>query len=142
MNYYFCKLLTSSNKNSTSGLNSGFILDILYVLLLKIKILNTVEWKITIIFYFETWTWFAESFRLYNAPYRSSFITVCFLTFLSVLRPSLFEDCLKTVRNVANLGTFELERSNTLERIVENFHRTITFTFQNGKNHCIRFEYD
>jgi hypothetical protein len=34
-------------------------------------------------------------------------------------------------------GTIESERSNALERIVENGHGTVTFTFQKRKKHCI-----
>jgi len=36
----------------------------------------------------------------------------------------------ETVKNVRGLGTFESERSNAFERIVENVHGTVTFTFQ------------
>jgi hypothetical protein len=34
-----------------------------------------------------------------------------------------------------HLGTIELERSNALERIVENGHGTVTLTHQKRKKH-------
>jgi hypothetical protein len=46
----------------------------------------------------------------------------------------------ETVRNgerQEHLGTIELERSNAMERIVENGHGTITFTLQKRKNYCM-----
>jgi hypothetical protein len=41
-----------------------------------------------------------------------------------------------TLKGQERLGTFESERSNAMERIVENDHRKITFTFQKRKNYC------
>ena len=38
------------------------------------------------------------------------------------------------VRNIGYLETFEPERSNTLERIVENVHGTVRLTFQIERN--------
>ena len=35
-----------------------------------------------------------------------------------------------------HLGTIESERSNALERIVENGHGTVTLTHQKRKKHC------
>jgi hypothetical protein len=46
---------------------------------------------------------------------------------------------MKTVRNgknVRRLGTLALERSNALERIVENAQGTFRFTLQERKNNC------
>jgi hypothetical protein len=42
-----------------------------------------------------------------------------------------------TVNGQERLGTFESERSNALERIVENGHGTFTLTFQKRKNYCM-----
>ena len=42
-----------------------------------------------------------------------------------------------TVNGQERLGTFESERSNAMERIVENVHGTVTFTLQKQKNYCI-----
>jgi hypothetical protein len=41
-----------------------------------------------------------------------------------------------TLNGQERLGTFESEGSNATERIVENGHGTITFTFQKRKNYC------
>ena len=61
-------------------------------------------------------------------------------------RPFMIENAHKTIENVRersgtvngqeNLGTIESERSNALERIVENGHGTVTFTLQKPKKHC------
>jgi hypothetical protein len=46
----------------------------------------------------------------------------------------------KTVENgQKHLGTFESERSNALERIVENGHGMVTFTHQKPRDYCIVF---
>jgi hypothetical protein len=44
-----------------------------------------------------------------------------------------------TVNGQEHLGTIESERSNALERIVENGHGTVTLTLthQKQKKHCI-----
>ena len=42
-----------------------------------------------------------------------------------------------TVNSQERLGTFESERSNALERIVENGHGRVTFTLQKRKNYRI-----
>jgi mRNA degradation ribonuclease J1/J2 len=43
-----------------------------------------------------------------------------------------------TVRNgQEHIETFESERSNALERIVENGHGTVTLTYQKRKNYCM-----
>jgi tRNA (Thr-GGU) A37 N-methylase len=41
-----------------------------------------------------------------------------------------------TVNGQEHLGTIESERSNALERIVENVHVTVTLTRQKRKKHC------
>jgi hypothetical protein len=41
-----------------------------------------------------------------------------------------------TLNGQERLGTFESERNNALERIVENVHATVTFTLQKRKKHC------
>jgi hypothetical protein len=41
-----------------------------------------------------------------------------------------------TVNGQEHLVTIESERSNALERIVENGHGKVTFTFQKRKNYC------
>jgi hypothetical protein len=41
-----------------------------------------------------------------------------------------------TLNGQERLGTFESERSNAMERIVENGHGTFTFTLQKRKNYC------
>ena len=40
------------------------------------------------------------------------------------------------VKNGERLGTFKPERSNALERIVENVHDMVLFKFQKRKNNC------
>jgi hypothetical protein len=40
-----------------------------------------------------------------------------------------------------DLGTIESERSNALERIVENGHGTVTLTHQKRKKHCNYMNY-
>jgi hypothetical protein len=44
-----------------------------------------------------------------------------------------------TVNGQEHLGTIESERSNALERIVENGHGTVTLTHQKRKKHCIKY---
>jgi hypothetical protein len=45
-----------------------------------------------------------------------------------------------TVDGQERLGTFESERINALERIVENGHGTVTHTHQKRKKHCIKVD--
>ena len=42
-----------------------------------------------------------------------------------------------TPRSQKHLGTFKSERSNALERKVENGHGTVTLTYQKRKNYCM-----
>jgi hypothetical protein len=46
-----------------------------------------------------------------------------------------------TVNGQEHVGTIESERSNALERIVENGHGTVTLTHQKRKKHCRFFYY-
>ena len=46
-----------------------------------------------------------------------------------------------TLNGQERLGTFEPERSNSSERIMENFHRTFTFTLQKRKKYCFFIKY-
>ena len=91
-------------------------------------------------------------YRMINVKFYFSLLTVI-LSFLKLEREPDFANVSDhpTPLNVhgmyighpnghERLGTFESECSNTLERMVENVHGTVTFTLQKRKNHFIYLE--
>ena len=121
------------------------------VVLTKIKKTNELIQKNTVFLSFLTreldrtvnvpWPWFFKRFGPWSCTVWSFQTVHRSWPFLTVFDRFMIENAQERSGSVKNgqehLGTIESERSNALERIVENGHGTVTLTRQKRKKHCI-----